>query len=126
MTEKQVQKQDAQTQTDVHPQLEKKDYSYTWNEWELRRQAVKLVFSVLYIIVFMMLLKVDLKNKRTHSTQTTNSHLRRDNATQHYQPKENTTQTGISTSTNVTKEKRFIQPGITGQNPKMTVVTLKL
>ncbi|KAJ2994647.1 hypothetical protein HDV02_001386 [Globomyces sp. JEL0801] len=46
--------------------------NYSWNEWDLRRQALMLV---------------NLKDKLTHSTQTNASHFRRDSETQHYEPK---------------------------------------
>ncbi len=36
-------KADAQTQTPVHFTESNKDPKYTWNEWELRRQAIKTV-----------------------------------------------------------------------------------
>jgi hypothetical protein len=54
------------------------DKKYKWNEWDLRREALMLV---------------NLKDKRTHSSQTDQSHYRRESETQHYQPKESTTQT---------------------------------
>ena len=34
---------DSDTQTPTHVVEEHKDYNYTWNEWELRRKAVKIV-----------------------------------------------------------------------------------
>eukprot|EP00758_Cryptobia_borreli_P002786 Tbor_TRINITY_DN3283_c0_g1::TRINITY_DN3283_c0_g1_i1::g.23746::m.23746 len=55
-----------------------KDPSYVFSEWELRRRAIHLA---------------NLRNKRTKSTQTDLSHYRRDNDTQAYLPKEQTTQT---------------------------------
>ena len=45
MIEKPVTKCDSGTQTDIHilePNIVK---SYEWNEWELRRKAIKLVRS---------------------------------------------------------------------------------
>ncbi|KAH8620720.1 putative protein of unknown function (DUF3508) [Trypanosoma vivax] len=54
------------------------DHNYRWNEWDLRRQALKLV---------------NLLNMRTHSTQTIASHFRRDNVTQCRPPKDGSTQT---------------------------------
>lgn len=58
---------DFGTQTPMHFQDKNKDLNYEWNEWALRRRAIMLA---------------NLKNKRTHSTQTTDSHFRRDNQTQ--------------------------------------------
>lgn len=55
-----------------------KDHHYTWNEWELRRLALRLAA---------------LRSKKTKSTQTALSHFRRDNDTQVFPPKEQTTQT---------------------------------
>lgn len=111
------------------------DRNYCWNEWELRRNAIKLV---------------ELRYKATHSTQTKNSHFRRDNATQHYAPKyvslafpppslfcficfnfllfcrENDTQTGISTGTSPKINKKFIA-GLRGKpTQKVSVVKLQL
>lgn len=54
------------------------DRNYRWNEWDLRRQALKLV---------------NLLDMRTHSTQTIASHFRRDNATQCRPPRDDSTQT---------------------------------
>nr|CCC91701.1 conserved hypothetical protein [Trypanosoma congolense IL3000] len=54
------------------------DHNYRWNEWDLRRQALKLV---------------NLLNMRTHSTQTIASHFRRDNSTQCRPPRDDSTQT---------------------------------
>lgn len=54
------------------------DHNYRWNEWDLRRQALKLV---------------NLLNMRTHSTQTIASHFRRSNTTQVRPPRDDETQT---------------------------------
>uniref|UniRef100_A0A8C6SAY3 Cilia- and flagella-associated protein 206 n=1 Tax=Neogobius melanostomus TaxID=47308 RepID=A0A8C6SAY3_9GOBI len=72
------------TQTDTHPVESYMDRTYEWNEWALRRKALQLA---------------DLRSKRTHSTQTNMSHLRRDSSTQTYPPKDavgQTTQDGES------------------------------
>ncbi|RVE71057.1 hypothetical protein OJAV_G00070760 [Oryzias javanicus] len=58
---------DSGTQTDIHPVEANIDKSYEWNEWELRRKALQLV---------------NLRKKVTHSSQTNQSHMRRENATQ--------------------------------------------
>ncbi|XP_068564404.1 cilia- and flagella-associated protein 206 [Cebidichthys violaceus] len=60
------------TQTDVHPVETNIVKSYEWNEWELRRKAIKLA---------------DLRTKVTHSVQTDLSHMRRENVTQTWLPK---------------------------------------
>ncbi|KAI8930132.1 hypothetical protein BC831DRAFT_547026 [Entophlyctis helioformis] len=59
---------------------------YRWNEWDLRRQALMLV---------------NLKDKRTHSTQSDLSHFRRESETQYYQPKDGSVQTKRTSNTSV-------------------------
>ncbi|KAM9782723.1 cilia- and flagella-associated protein 206-like [Neosynchiropus ocellatus] len=66
------------TQTDVHPVETNVDRAYHWNEWELRRRAIQLT---------------DLRTKVTHSAQTSNSHMRRENCSQTWRAKENCSQT---------------------------------
>ena len=63
---------DGGTQTEMHPVERHIDPKYESNEWELRRKALKLA---------------DLRQKKTHSTQTDRSNYRRENATQVYLPK---------------------------------------
>ncbi|EPY20517.1 hypothetical protein STCU_08959 [Strigomonas culicis] len=69
-------KTDAATQTGQRDPYF--DRNYRWNEWDLRREALKLV---------------NLMNMRTHSSQTAASNFRRENATQADPPKEVSTQT---------------------------------
>ncbi|CAL1280109.1 unnamed protein product [Larinioides sclopetarius] len=59
-------------QTILHPTEKNIDYTYNWNQWSLRKQALKYV---------------DLTSKKTHSTQTNLSHFRRENYSQVYLPK---------------------------------------
>jgi hypothetical protein len=59
-------------QVDTHIVDYNMQINYKWNEWDLRRDALMLV---------------NLKKKLTHSTQTLQSHFRRDSETQHYQAK---------------------------------------
>uniref|UniRef100_UPI00398F4DAE cilia- and flagella-associated protein 206 isoform X2 n=1 Tax=Pristiophorus japonicus TaxID=55135 RepID=UPI00398F4DAE len=69
---------DSCTQTDTHilePNIVK---SYEWNEWELRRKAIKLA---------------NLRQKVTRYMQTNLSHMRRDNTSQVYLPKNKAVQT---------------------------------
>ena len=54
-------------QTDLHPVAKHIDRGYEWNEWEHRRKALAMV---------------NLRQKRTHGSQTILSHFRRENATQ--------------------------------------------
>ena len=58
---------DFGTQTPTHFVEQHIDRGYEWNAWALRRRALALA---------------DLKSKRTHSTQTPESHFRRDGQTQ--------------------------------------------
>ncbi|XP_064603017.1 cilia- and flagella-associated protein 206-like [Liolophura sinensis] len=112
MIEKPLTKCDSGTQTDTHilePNIVK---SYEWNEWELRRKAIKLA---------------NLRTKLTHSVQTNLSNLRRDNVTQVYLPKETTTQTKKDGSTNVPQCKVFmagLRGGGTGKPTTMIKVDL--
>ncbi|XP_072189460.1 cilia- and flagella-associated protein 206 isoform X1 [Excalfactoria chinensis] len=84
---------DSGTQTDTHilpPTIVK---SYEWNEWELRREAIKLA---------------NLRRKLTHAMQTQLSHLRRENSTQVYLPKDVGTQTKRDGSSNVPRPQIFL------------------
>ncbi|KAM6915470.1 cilia- and flagella-associated protein 206 [Xenentodon cancila] len=70
---KPVTKCEISTQTDIHPVERNINKSYEWNEWELRRKALKLA---------------DLWTKATHSVQTDLSHMRRENVTQKWLAKD--------------------------------------
>eukprot|EP00796_Vickermania_ingenoplastis_P011241 gene11241-7810_t len=75
-------RQDASTQTgQIDPYM---DHNYRWNEWDLRRQALKLC---------------NLMNMRTHSTQTIASHYRRDESTMCLPPKQVAIQTMTDAAT---------------------------
>eukprot|EP00049_Salpingoeca_infusionum_P018313 m.356638 g.356638 ORF g.356638 m.356638 type:complete len:647 (+) comp17594_c0_seq1:137-2077(+) len=96
---------DSGCQTVLHPIETHVDKSYEWNEWELRRKALKLA---------------NLRTKKTHSTQTHNSNFRRANATQVYLPKEKPTQTRADAYTNTSKPVTYIR-GLRGaRGPKAT------
>ncbi|KAL5510723.1 hypothetical protein EMCRGX_G006320 [Ephydatia muelleri] len=71
-------KSDIGTQTDTHLMESNLVKSYEWNEWELRRKAIKLA---------------NLRQRITHSVQTELSHYTRENSTQVYLPKDSDTQT---------------------------------
>eukprot|EP00002_Diphylleia_rotans_P017628 TRINITY_DN3422_c0_g1_i1.p1 TRINITY_DN3422_c0_g1~~TRINITY_DN3422_c0_g1_i1.p1 ORF type:complete len:541 (+),score=117.14 TRINITY_DN3422_c0_g1_i1:684-2306(+) len=102
---------EAGTETPVHFVESHIDKDYTWNEWELRRRAIKLT---------------NLRSKKTHSTQTGKSHFRRENETQHYEPKEKNQQTTSDSSTNVPVQTRYLT-GIRGDaDTKMQLVNLTL
>ncbi|KAJ3340612.1 hypothetical protein HDU93_006727 [Gonapodya sp. JEL0774] len=99
------------TQVDTHIMDTNIDPKYQWNEWELRRRALVLV---------------NLKTKRTHSTQTVSSTFRRDSETQHYEPKASSTQTVKSSATQVVHKKQYLA-GLRGDGTKkFTVVDLTL
>ena len=51
MIEKPVTKYDSGTQTDTHILESNIVKSYEWNEWELRRKAIKLVNVVLHVFI---------------------------------------------------------------------------
>ena len=53
--------------TQVHPVESHIDPDYEWNEWEMRRKAIKLA---------------NLRTRITHGVQTDGSNFRRNNATQ--------------------------------------------
>jgi len=110
---------DSGTQTDTHINEPYIDKEYEWNEWEMRRKALKLA---------------NLRKCITNSTQTILSNFRRENETQVYPPKENCAQTKRDGETMVPKHniyyaglrgkkdpKSFLQVDITdyrGVDPK--------
>lgn len=79
------QKVDASTSTPTHFVEKNMDYNYDWNEWNLRRKAIKIA---------------NLRHCRTVSCQTTLSNFRRDVDTQVYLPTQNSSQTGKECGTN--------------------------
>ncbi|KAK0155650.1 Cilia- and flagella-associated protein 206 [Merluccius polli] len=83
---KAVSKSDGSTQTDTHLLETNLVTTHQWNEWELRRQALKLA---------------NLRTRVTHSTQTNLSHLRRDNVSQTFPPRDAACQTTRGSETNV-------------------------
>ena len=104
---KEVIKVDSHSQTghiDSH-----RDHKYEWNEWELRRLALKVA---------------NLRSKKTHSSQTTLSHMRRDNDTQTFLPKTQDTQTMLSKATQPSKKVQYIK-GLRG-HPNQRVQVVKL
>jgi hypothetical protein len=84
-----------------------KDTHYVWNEWELRRLALQLAA---------------LRTKRTKSTQTQLSHMRRENETQVYLPKTQGTQTLLDAATQPPRVVRYVK-GLRGTaSSQLTVV----
>jgi|Transcript_69857 hypothetical protein len=108
MAAEETRKVDSDTQTgQIDPY---KDYKYQWNEWELRRLALKLA---------------DLRNKRTHSCQTHLSHFKRDNDTQTYPKKQTGSQTLVEKSTQGKHKARYIA-GLRGDpDSKVKVVSVE-
>lgn len=105
MIEKPITKCDSGTQTDTHFMETNIVKSYEWNEWELRRKAIKLA---------------NLRTRITHSVQTNLSNMRRDNAIQVWPPKDHGTQTKTDSYTNVPQPQVFLA-GLRGGG--MTVAT---
>ncbi|KAL3864488.1 hypothetical protein ACJMK2_006167, partial [Sinanodonta woodiana] len=93
MIEKPVTKCDSGTQTDTHFMETNIVMSYEWNEWELRRKAIKLA---------------NLRKRITHSVQTNLSNMKRDNAVQVWPPKNVETQTKTDSYSNVPKPQVFL------------------
>ncbi|KAM4772648.1 cilia- and flagella-associated protein 206 [Rhinophrynus dorsalis] len=90
---KPITKCNSSTQTDTHIMETNIVKSYEWNEWELRRKAIKLA---------------NLRKKVTHSMQTHGSHMRRENFTQVYLPKQVSTQTKRDNTSNVPRPQIFL------------------
>ncbi|CAF4887386.1 unnamed protein product, partial [Rotaria magnacalcarata] len=72
--------------------------NYEWNEWELRRKALKLA---------------NLRRRLTKSVQTNTSNFRRENFTQVYLPKDKNIQTKRDNYSNVPQPKIYLT-GIRG------------
>uniref|UniRef100_A0A9J8D7L9 Cilia- and flagella-associated protein 206 n=1 Tax=Cyprinus carpio carpio TaxID=630221 RepID=A0A9J8D7L9_CYPCA len=90
---KTISKSDASMQTETHPLETNIVKSYEWNEWELRRRAIKLA---------------NLRNKVTRSMQTHASHMRRHNSTQTFLPKDAVSQTKRDGESNVPKAQVYL------------------
>ncbi|XP_071391102.1 cilia- and flagella-associated protein 206 [Centroberyx affinis] len=90
---KPITKCDSCTQTETHPLETNIVKSYEWNEWELRRKAIKLA---------------NLRTKVTHSMQTDLSHMRRDNATQTFLPRDAACQSKRDGETNVPRPQVYL------------------
>ncbi|XP_070843425.1 cilia- and flagella-associated protein 206 [Chaetodon trifascialis] len=104
---KPITKCDGGTQTDTHPVEANIDKSYEWNEWELRRKAIKLA---------------DLCTKVTHSAQTDLSHMRRENTTQTWLPKNTACQSKRDSESNMAKPQIYLT-GLRGQRDRSMVKT---
>jgi len=85
---------DASTSTPIHFITKNLDINYEWNEWSLRRKALKLV---------------NLKKCVTVSSQTLNSHYRSNISTQFYKLSSKNINTLITKSTNTNKIFQYYQ-----------------
>jgi len=102
---------DSGTQTPTHFVEKFIDVNYNWNEWALRRRALQLA---------------NLRDKRTHSQQTDQSHFRRDSDTQVWLPKKASTQTASNKGQTMVQKKRYIA-GLRGSPAtRMNIVSLDL
>ncbi|KAK2176818.1 hypothetical protein NP493_637g01006 [Ridgeia piscesae] len=93
MIEKPLTKQHSGTQTDTHFYEENIVSTYEWNEWELRRKAMKLA---------------NMRGKITTSMQTNLSSSKRDIAVQCFPGRAKGTQTKRDNYTNVPKPHVFL------------------
>lgn len=114
MIEKPITKCEVGSQTDTHFYESNLVKTYEWNEWELRRKAIKLA---------------NLRTRITHSMQTNLSNFRRDNVSQVYLPKDEITMTLGDNYSNVEKPQTYLA-GLRGcgmEKPtQMTKVDLTL
>lgn len=101
---------DAATDTPLHFVESNKDPAYEWNEWQMRRDALHIA---------------DIRQKKTSSTQTVLSHLRRESETQVYLPKDAATNTSITQGTNPPRWRTYVT-GLRGaKDAEMKVVNLE-
>ncbi|KAM4521587.1 cilia- and flagella-associated protein 206 isoform 2-T2 [Odontesthes bonariensis] len=91
--EEPVTKCDNATQTVIHPMETNINKTYEWNEWELRRKALK---------------RADLQTKATHSVQTDLSRMRQQNSTQTFHPKNAACQVKRDCGSNVPKPQIYL------------------
>lgn len=98
---------DASTGTPTHFIESHFDVNYHWNEWELRRRALRVVA---------------LRGCATSTTQTDASHFRRDNETQVYQQREKGSQTRREQGTNPPIVTQYMA-GLRGQGADSSAVS---
>ncbi|XP_034447411.1 cilia- and flagella-associated protein 206-like [Hippoglossus hippoglossus] len=104
---KPITKCESSTQTDLHPVETNIVKSYEWNEWELRRKAIRLA---------------NLRTKVTHSAQTDLSHMRRENITQTWLPKDAACQSKRDGESNMPRPQVYLA-GLRGQRDGHMVKT---
>mmetsp|Transcript_50690 Transcript_50690/g.91275 ORF Transcript_50690/g.91275 Transcript_50690/m.91275 type:complete len:633 (-) Transcript_50690:152-2050(-) len=100
---------DAGSETPLHFQESNLDKDYEWNEWKLRKDALHMA---------------DIRRKTTSTTQTALSHLRRENESQVYLPKDAATSTTTSRGTNPPRLTKYYT-GLRGEPQPMKVTELK-
>jgi len=100
---------DAGSETPLHFEESHIDKNYEWNEWKLRKDALHMA---------------DIRRKTTSTTQTALSHLRRENESQVYLPKDVATNTTASRGTNPPRFKKYYT-GLRGEPQPMKVTELK-
>lgn len=101
---------DAATDTPLHFVEANKAAEYEWNEWAMRRDALHIA---------------DIRQKKTSSTQTVLSHLRRESESQVYLPKDAATNTSITQGTNPPRWRTYVT-GLRGaKDAQMKVVSLQ-
>ncbi|CAB1435296.1 unnamed protein product [Pleuronectes platessa] len=98
---KAITKCESSTQTDLHPVEINIVKSYEWNEWELRRKAIR---------------QANLRTKVTHSAQTDLSHMRRENITQTWLPKDAACQSKRDGESNVPRPQVYLA-GLLAHHP---------
>ncbi|XP_060931407.1 cilia- and flagella-associated protein 206 isoform X2 [Limanda limanda] len=104
---KPITKCESSTQTDLHPVETNIVKSYELNEWELRRKAIR---------------QANLRTKVTHSAQTDLSHMRRENITQTWLPKDAACQSKRDGESNVPRPQVYLA-GLRGQKDGHMVKT---
>lgn len=86
-------KVDASTETPVHFVEKNIDHNYHWNEWTLRRKAIQLA---------------NIRKAKTTGAQTDSSHFKNEATSQVYLPRNNGTQTTVSSGTNPVRSHNYI------------------
>ncbi len=104
-------KVDFGCQTPVHFVEKHIDYTYEWNEWALRRRALALA---------------NLRQKRTHSTQTALTHFKRDGDSQVWLPKHSQVQTRANKGQSMPKKMQYVAGLRGGPETKMKVIRIEL
>eukprot|EP00742_Colponemidia_sp_Colp-10_P005998 GILJ01006420.1.p1 GENE.GILJ01006420.1~~GILJ01006420.1.p1 ORF type:complete len:635 (+),score=116.45 GILJ01006420.1:31-1905(+) len=98
---------DAATETPLHFVERNVNPQYHWNEWELRKKALQMA---------------NIRKKRTTGAQCDLSHFRRENETQVWLAKDQTTNTGVTQGTNPIRSRNYIK-GLRGDPSAEKVVT---